>query len=77
MDITKACWHGGINLETIFGPIVLFSYILANGCQEVLCQVQVDSLGIYGNLEVELDDIWTCEHFWGSKHGTGCGIDIQ
>jgi hypothetical protein len=64
MDITRARWHGGTNLETIFGwHVVLFIYILANGCQEVLCQVQVDSLGIYGNLEVELDDIWTCEHF--------------
>ncbi len=77
MDITRTRWHRETNLETIFGwHVVLFFYILANGYQEV-CQVQVDSLGIHGNLEVELDDIWTCEHFWGSKQGVGCGIDIQ
>jgi hypothetical protein len=47
MDITRARWHGGTNLETIFGRhVVLLFYILANGCQEVLCKVQVDSLGI-------------------------------
>jgi hypothetical protein len=57
----SAHWHGEINLETIFGGhVVLFLYILVKGYLQVSFQakvVEVDSSCIYGNLEVELDDI--------------------
>jgi hypothetical protein len=57
----NARWHGETKLETIFGRhVVLFLYILVKGYQQVSFQAKVvegDSSCIYGNLDVELDDI--------------------
>jgi len=53
-----------IDLEIVFGwHVVSFLCILANGCQEVLCQVQMNPLGTSRNLEIKLDEIRSMDIF--------------
>jgi hypothetical protein len=63
-DTIGACWHGEIDLEIVFGwHIVSFLCILANGYQKVTCQIQVNPLGTYRNLQIKLDDIRSMDIF--------------
>jgi hypothetical protein len=51
LDTIKTWWHGETNLEIVFGCHVSFLYILANGCQKVLCQILVDCSSTFRNLK--------------------------
>jgi hypothetical protein len=60
----KYVWHEETNLEAMHGwHVVSFFYILANGRQEVSCQVQMDSSSISKNLEVKPNDIGPMDIF--------------
>ncbi len=64
LDTIGTHLHGGANLEIMHGwHFVLFFCIFANGCHEVSCQVQVDSLSTSKNLEMEPNDIGSMDIF--------------
>ncbi len=60
----KYVWHEETNLEAMHGwHVVSFLCILANGCQKVSCQVQMDSSSISKNSEIKPNDIGPMDIF--------------
>jgi hypothetical protein len=64
LDTIGTHLHGEANLKIMHGwHFVSFFCSFANGCYEVSCQVQVNSLSTSKNLKVEPNDIGTMDIF--------------
>jgi hypothetical protein len=63
IPLIKYVWHEETNLEAMLSWYVSFLCILANGCQKVSCQVQMDSSSISKNSKVKPNDIGPMDIF--------------